>query len=202
MGGRGGSFVSHSNRSDSYKFFGVGNAGSSYEMWHRSIDEDEEYEVTRYTGNWYGMVNSVLRSRDFYDDLEPDEQMEVDDSIAALDSAISKFDLKKNLTVFRGSSSTLVGGYDTAEEINSNLKGAIVQDRAYMSTTANKRDMLVDDITYEIKVPKGKGRGAFVAPISKAKSEDEFLLKRGTKFKVLGATKRDWQVVVKLLVVG
>ena len=181
---------------------GVGNFGSAYEDWYRNIDNVEEEEVNKYTGPWYKTVNAVLRSDDVYYDLDVYEQMEVDDSIASLDTAIAKFDLKKNLKVFRGSTSDLVGGYTTVEEINANIKGAIVRDKAYMSTSADKKSPFTDEIRYEIQVPKGKGRGAFVAPISKFKSEDEFLLKRGTKFKVLGAVNRNGEVVVKLKVVG
>lgn len=201
MGGRGGSFASYSSRSDAYNFFGVGSDKGTYENWYSSIDREEESQLNKYTGSWYWELNDSLRNSNFYDNLSPITQMAVDDSVAAMDTAIAKFDLKKNLTVYRGSSSHLVMGYGTAEEINANLKGAIVMDKAYMSTSADKKSHFDGEIQYEIQVPKGKGRGAFVAPISEFKSEDEFLLKRGTKFKVLGAKNRNGQVVVKLRVV-
>ena len=201
MGGRGESLGARfEHYQDAYSFFGVGDTFSPEAMfpnWQSDINSDERAAVIDYTGSEYQKINSCLRSNG-YDTASKFLKTKID----RIDADIEKFVLSKTLTVLRGSSEHLVGGYTTAAEINANLKGAIVRDKAFMSTSAVSGDQFPGKILYQITVPKGKGRGAFVAPISNFKTENEFLLKRGTQFKVLGAsTDTHGHVVVRLRVV-
>lgn len=199
MGGRGGSYERYSHYQDAYSFFGVGTTDGAYPIWERSITSEEKEEIVKYTGSDYRSINSALRDADKgYEKANMFMQRRID----RIDQAIAKFELKKNLKVYRGSSARLVGGYTTAAEINAYMKGAIVQDKGFISTSAVHGSQFSGKIKYEIQVPRGKGRGAFVSPISNFKTENEFLLKRGTYFKVAGATTdSSGATVVKLKVI-
>lgn len=196
MGGRGGSYERYAHYTDAYNFFGVGGSDGAYPVWEKAITSGERDATVYYTGSAYTSINKLLRN-DGYDSSSGQMRNTIDN----IDKAISKFDLKKNLTVYRGSGAQLVGGYTTAAEINANMKGAIVRDKGFMSTSAVHGSQFSGKLKYEIKVPKGKGRGAFVAPISHFKHENEFLLKRGTQFKVMGAKVVNGQTVVMLKVI-
>jgi hypothetical protein len=91
------------------------------------------------------------------------------------------------VTVYRGSSADLLGGYHTVSEIQQ-LVGATVIDKGYTSASISKSKTFGGSIGYKIVVPPGKGRGAYVGNISSEKSEVEYLLKRGTHYKITGVT--------------
>jgi hypothetical protein len=195
MGGRGSSFKSFSHWQEGYAFFGVnGGKNTMYNSWSSTASHDEKNALTTYTGSAYSSINKALRTET--------RNYNYQKTISDMDTAIEKFELKKNLTTYRGSSAELVGGYTTAKDINSNLKGTVVKDKGYVSTAVVQSSSFSGEIKYEIDVPKGKGRGTFVAPISHFKTENEFILKRGTNFLVKGATEDSWgNVTVKLKVV-
>lgn len=166
-------------------------------QWIKGLTEDERFVLNSYSFGGY-WVN---------DELRKGENDPNDETIKLMDKAISKFELNKDIKVYRNSSADLVNGYTTAEEINKNLKGKTVKDLGYMSTSTDKSVSsatdesgagLYGDISYEIKVSKGKGKGAFISGISGAPGESEFLLKRGTKFKVLGARTEKGKTIVSL----
>lgn len=206
MGGRGSSSGitaaspprEFNNYHDAYDFFGVSEASGMFPDWKTGITTDQLDSVVEYTGSYYKHLNDVLRSG------KPSKfkatRAKDDAHIQNIDNAISAFTLTENLRVFRGAGTKLINGYSTVAEINANLKGATVQDNGYMSTSAVKGSNFSGQIVYEINVPKGKGRGAFIAPVSKFHHENEFLLARGTKFKVEGARMDGTQVVVSLTV--
>lgn len=196
MGGRGGSYERYSHYQDAYNFFGVGGSDGAYPVWERAITNGERESTVLYTGSAYTSINGILRGVGIE---KASAQMR--GTIENIDKAIEKFELKKNLTVYRGSSAQLIGGYTTAEEINANLKGAIVRDKGFMSTSAVHKSAFSGAVKYEIRVPKGKGRGAFVAPISHFKHENEFLLKRGSYFRVMGAKVVNGETIVSLKVI-
>lgn len=189
-------------QSDAYDFFGVyEEADSMYSDWLNSLNKQEKDAVYKYTTNFFEDLNTAHRQgMDMVDSLYHET---IRSNTKALDSAIEKFVLDKAIQVIRGSSNDLIGGYTTAEEINENLKGAIVRDKGYMSTSAVKGSEFDGKVRYEITVPKGKGYGAFIDPLSVyAGIEHEFLLKRNSHFKVLGASNENGQLTVKLKVVN
>ena len=184
MGSRGSGFSEYGTPRAVNSFFGVG-SGGVYDVWENEITTGEKENVYDYTGSAYEWMNESLR-KDEVGYLSDSERMKLENVAAA----ISKFELKRGITVYRNSTEHLIGGYTTPEQINQNLKGAIVQDKGYMSTTPlkSKTNGFFGEIRYEIKVPKGKGRGAWVNPISHYKNNEwEFLIQRGTRFRVTGA---------------
>lgn len=183
---------------DAIDFFGVLSLDGSgaYNQWELATTQDERDSVTKYTSSYYSVLNGILRKGN-------SATAEDQKHIKNIDKAISEFVLTDKITVFRGSGTHLINGYSTVEEINKNLKGAIVQDKGYMSTASVKGNNFSGEIMYEITVTPGKGKGAFIAPISHFdKQEIEFLLKRGSKFRVEGARSEKGKPVVSLTVVS
>ena len=77
--------------------------------------------------------------------------------------------------------------------------GKVLEDPAFLSTSAANKGALIDGETiYRIAVPAGKGRGAFLDPMSEYPGENEFLLKRDTKLVVMNAYKEGDKTVVEL----
>lgn len=187
MGGRGsssgikkgGGFRILGTREESDAFFGV-KSGGSYDEWERDVTFEERYATQVYTGTSYRRINRYLRTGEF----GPYDEQEIKTLVNDIDASIAKFDLKRGITVFRGAGSELIGGAKSVEEINA-MKGTVVRDKGFFSTTTT-REKSFNGMKYEVKVPKGRGRGAWVAPISGIPSENEFLLKRNTNFRIAG----------------
>ena len=101
-----------------------------------------------------------------------------------MESAINKFDLDENIFVYRRADISLQSYF---EEI---LRwDGFFQDNGFTSTTMLKIGATENKIELVIKVPKGKGRGAYFAPMSDFPEEHEFILNRGTIFKVRSIDK-------------
>ena len=77
----------------------------------------------------------------------------------------------------------------------------IFHDEGFTSTTPFKTGNF-GNVDVEILIPAGKGAGMWVEPISQYKGENEFLLNRGTKFKVLSIDESGARPLVKLEVIG
>ena len=72
------------------------------------------------------------------------------------------------------------------------MQGAIVRDNGIMSTAVTRSGAWSSsggNIGYEVSIPKGRGRGIFIDPISEYSGEQEFMVARGTEFKITGAYK-------------
>lgn len=154
----------------------------SVKEWRGAITTKEDNAVYEYTGDLYDPLNGALRGIKGYGDPSS-----FDTEIQELDSALSKFNLTRNISVYRGVSSAAFGGGDIPEV------GTILQDKGYMSTTVKKSVAATFDKGYilKINVPKGKGRGAYVRSISQYSNEHEFLMKRSSKLKVTGTAPGD-----------
>lgn len=199
MGGRGSS--SDGGRrfgqlSEANSFFGVGEPDGMFPRWEQSVTEDEKSAAVYYTSSAYMEINKYLRGKNL--DEAPENIKNV---VANIDKAMAKFNLTENITVFRGGSNQLVGGASTVDAIKA-MTGAIVRDNGIMSTAVTASGMWDTGgkkIGYEIQIPKGKGRGIFIDPVSHFQGEQEFMVARGTEFKVTGAyTDTHGNVICKL----
>ena len=156
------------------KIYGDLELFSTYE-W--KLNRNEKVAIQKYTNESID-YNTYLRNKRMDDE-------NINDTIDALSKAIDRFELKDNLKVFRISDDLL---------IRNKKVGDIVEDKAFISTTPIK-SALYDykekwgggkDYNYEILIPKGKGRGAYIAPYSHfGYTEEEFLLQKNSKFKIL-----------------
>lgn len=157
----------------------------SVDNWKDDITSDERYETERYTGYSY---------YDWNDSLRNDNGKGWESDTMELDNALNKFDLKQNIVTYRGLGSSAVnsmfGGKLSTDELNSNWVGAVISDKAFLSTSISSSvayDFSSSGYVLKINVPKGKGRGAYVDSISKHQGEREFLMPRNTKLKITGA---------------
>lgn len=111
-----------------------------------------------------------------------------------MESAINKFELRDNIAVFRWAESSMLTFFEKLKD-----SGEYFQDDGFVSTTAVVPKPINDLIEIKILVPAGMGRGAYVAPMSAFPKECEFVLQRGTIFKVLEIVQKEnanWQVTV------
>lgn len=116
----------------------------------------------------------------------------VEDASKQIDAAISRFTLKENILVQRGVDdfygASIIGETDWNEI--SETVGMIFQESGYTSTTALLKNSVATAKPYlfEIEIPAGKGRGAYVNKLAGLNEdvEYEFLIARGSKFKITG----------------
>ena len=103
-----------------------------------------------------------------------------------IESAISKFDLRGNIIVYRRADISLLKYFEKILKSD-----GIFQDDGFISTTTLKIGSSDEEIEMIITVPKGLGYGAYIAPMSDFPEECEFLLNRGTLFKVREINKNE-----------
>lgn len=170
---------------DAYEYFGLDSydrtKGKSFVVWSDTLDEDEKDAIEQYTNFNYKVVNNYLRGKGELDDWDTIKAQKI---IKPLEKAIDRFELKDDIIVHRKMSANVINMFKV---------GDIWQDDAFVSTTPIKGSFipLGDDDTQSLKVidmvihvKAGKGVGAWVAPISEFRDENEFLLNRGTRFRV------------------
>lgn len=167
----------------------------------------EEAYLYSYTEDTGGNINQVLRGRTVYDQTVIDDLYDGDISVATkrLDSSIAKQTLNDNITVQRGVNLDAFGlditKMPTQSELNK-LVGSRFTDKGYVSTSAGSR-AFPRQVTCNIKVPKGKGRGIYIRSDNSAHPlESEFLIKRNSKFRITGATVSDRGVQMDIVMEG
>ncbi len=162
----------------------------SAKTWTNDLSDNERECIVDYTGMANIAVNEYLRDNHIY---EEDEEW-VSDAINNLDSAIERFELKENVTMYRGCSSKLL-----KLNIDENLIGQEYRDLGFMSTAVDKEEAEIfadgrafdsdsDPVILKIDIPAGIGRGAYLSGLSDFSDEKEFLLKRDSTFEIYGIT--------------
>lgn len=195
-------------------FFGVGKSDGMFPEWERNVSDDEKNSAILYTKQAYIPMNALLRGgeagykkwlethSDHYFNGNPDL---IREHAARIENAMDKFDLKENITVWRGGSNKLVGGASTVEQLKA-LVGSVVRDNGVMSTAVTKDaawGQSGGNIGYEVVVPKGRGRGIFIDPVSAHHGEQEFMIRPGTRYKITGAyTDTHGNVICRLKVLN
>ena len=152
--------------------------GGSVATWEKSLTENERLAVEKYSGNYYRVVNNYLRGRYVDSDFKAAELRELKATIENLDSAIEKFVLTDNVKVYRQCDYRML-------KLLKNSPEGIFRDEGYFSTSAVLGSVTSKDITLEIEILKGNGRGAFIDSLSVNKGENEFLVARNSEFKIL-----------------
>lgn len=185
--------------------------GSKMYAWggfERSVTAEERKVIDRYCSNDFEEINPLLReSRNFVREGDPD----LVEKIQILDDVVSRGRLKPQ-TVYRG-----MTGYPEVVQKFVKGVGTEVMDKAFVSTTADldvakgfaADSMGLPSVLLEIQVPKG-APGVFVAPFSEAvtetgANENEILLPRNSRFKILSATRSSdgsYRVAAEMIVEG
>lgn len=145
-----------------------------------SINEAKSIEFYSHTGD--RQINNMLRNEIINENMK--------DDIQNLDNVISRFDIPGDISLYRGSNLDFL-----YKKFNTNKLGEILGkfyiDKGYTSTSIILDNAFLNkDAVFEIKLPGGKGRGAFISSFSRHFDELEFLLKRNTKFKIVDI--REW----------
>ena len=160
---------------------------ASVDQWMNDITQNELDRTKYYTGAGYADWNDSLRN---------DDGKGYENFTKGLDGAISKFNLDQDIITYRGLSygamEAMFGEATPSIESINAMKGAIVSDKAFLSTSIDKSvakgSFFSDGYVFKINVPKGKGRGAYVNKISQHNGEMEFIMHRNTQLKVTGAS--------------
>lgn len=153
--------------------------------WASNINESQADSISKYTYTWDKKINSALRSgKKLSKTLEK--------LVNGLDSVISSFELSDDIVVYRG--------INLFREFT---KNETFTDNGYMSTSfTHGFDTELQNATMKIKVPKGKGYGAYIKNYSNYKKEEEFLLSRGTKLYIEDVVKKGEHTYITATVVG
>lgn len=145
------------------------------ELGDKALDEkltdDEMKAMNKYSvGNGFTLNRNLRKSA------------VVTDQIKNMDAALEKTSLKSSVTVFRGVGHELSAKIAESWEES---KSASFVDKAFVSTTANKKHALTfSKHTIEIVIPKGAKAFAFAGG-----GEAELLIGRGQSFKVTSVKK-------------
>lgn len=175
---------------------------SQYGQWKKSLTEDEQDRIYDYTAGGYGDINDYLRQRGAWEGISAQK---VQDSTQYLDSAISRYILKDNIIVQRGvmedALDELIAQY--GDDTNG-LIGKIFHDNGYVSTSALYGNPVATTkpVIFEISVPAGTGRGAYVNELSGFKdAEYEFLLRRGADYTITDVAEDSdaGKIIVKMV---
>lgn len=167
----------------------------SYKEWVDNIKPAEEKALMDYTGSTYTRINSRLwRNRE----LEPEYKKMVQN----IDKAISKYELKDGITVYRGLDARDFLGFDGYDDPQSMIGKTIIQ-KGYSSTTPLRKvandfaEKNIREAVLQIDIPPGKGHGAYINEVSGFEdTEYEFLLKRNAEIEIYSInTKADRWVI-------
>lgn len=139
---------------------------------HKDMTSEQREAISSYTGGGYSSINQALR-----------EGTSVPHSATQLDQVIAQSYAKEDMVVTRGFK---YGGYLALTNGDPKI-GGVIEDKGFVSTT--RQHSTAQDFAgqygyaMKIRVPKGSNIMP-VNSISSVKGEDEFILPRGSKFKI------------------
>ena len=167
--------------------------------WISRLTEDESEVVRRYTGSLYDHLNPPLYT--YGDEIESPQRFLATDvkNYEALDKAIAKAENKTEIMAIRGMNGS---PFKDLEEITPEDVGKSYTVPNYFSTSTGGSQFRGKDHVLHILVPKGKGLGAYVAPISEYPNEREFLLKRNGRYLIEKVETLEGDTHVWLRMVG
>jgi hypothetical protein len=174
-------------------------ANSMFGGWYDGLSGDESSAIAAYTGDDYSGINGLLRNEmteKMVNSWNATSQQTLQDKISCITSAIDRFNLKESIRVYR----------TCEEDVFDNLKkqiGSIFVDDGFTSTSILPAKVASGNVRMVIDIPSGKGVGAWVNPLSGAEDEEwEFLLQRGSKFRIDGIDEVDGETRIRMTVVG
>lgn len=161
----------------------------NFTKWKDGLDQAEKKALLQYAGPMFFDSNSALRSGESV----PEKWKE---SVEALDRAIDKSTIPEDIVSYRGL--WLDGKEQSKKFIEKFVPGAVLSDPGFMSTSINREiasdfggEQLGSGIVIELRIPKGT-KGAYMDVLpenAKHFKQNEVLLGRGTKFKVVSVEK-------------
>jgi hypothetical protein len=150
------------------------------DAWGKKLSSGERKALDLYTGDGFERINNTLRQ-------QGGVGAGIKGSVNSLDSAIAKNTLAQDTFVYRGVSKKVLAGAKP---------GAVITDKGYPSTSLDFSAAAHfagiaegGGVVTRIRVPKGRKAGAVDGLNKKYPDENEVLLPRGTRFKVVGKSK-------------
>lgn len=163
---------------------------SKHSQWMKSLSNDEREAVNWYASNGYGDINDYWRKQDGWEYINADT---IKQESKHLDTAISRYALKDNITVQRGTMENaldqLFEKYETYDDYSGWIGKKYIE-QGYMSTTVlnNNPVATAKPVIFNIWVPAGQGLGAYINEPSLTDfcdTEYEFLIKRNSTFTII-----------------
>lgn len=115
-------------------------------------------------------------------------------TVREMDALIDGYDLPNDVVLFRRVDANALPNDPRS------IVGGTYEDRAYMSTSIFERNNFVgsDEYLMKLRVPAGRGRGMYVNDMSSSKDEHEFVLARGSRFRVVSVTEEGGKFVIDM----
>lgn len=155
--GSGGATSSMSTGSGGLSGDSVSDVKSAGSDWCNALSDTEKEAVHAYTDTAYSNINQKLRGKtDSWDSGNLDRAK-------AIHSALGRSSIPCDCTVYRGGSSDILGSFKNLSD--EELKGKILKDNGFMSTSLDRGSAFGGNILLEIDVPKGS-KGAYVGDVS------------------------------------
>ena len=152
--------------------------------WWNSLDDEEQLQLGKYTGSYYVGANEALVQQGKYGTPLPQW---VEDLEKGATSALSKFDLKEPIVIYRGANKSCLPYFALKDPTA--LIGKHYFTNAFFSAGASKDKGWDSKIKFVVTVPACKGAGAYIGKHSTHPSEGEFLLRPHCRFLVTNASK-------------
>lgn len=121
--------------------------------------------------------------------------------ISLLDSALSKGYIPKKLTLFRKTvPEFILDKKDWTDDDMFNLKGSVLKNRIYTSTSLIDFEYPLRNVIMQIEVPKGFKGAIYLKELAyeKYKAQEEILFKRNLSYQVLNIEKKENNFIVKV----
>ncbi len=165
--------------------------------WLSSLTDGERQSITDYTDVYYRAINGKLRKTLSKNLLEGwEEKIDIDRATDNISNAIKNYRLNENIVVYRNCDDKVF------EKIRQNV-GGVFKDDGFTSTSVIARDRkFAGNYRLAIDVPAGTGVGAYINDISKKTTEYEFLLQKGTSFRVDSITEINGETWVRMTAIG
>lgn len=159
-----------------------------YENYLRHETSETIQSVVRYTGSEYLSINRGLSGVEKLSN-------ETKASIKNIDLFLSKTDgLKQNSIFYRAELSVYHKNWKIGDTVTTKIFSSTSIDRRFVDSVQSKSDVL------KFYARKGSKCGAFISPISFYKDENEFLMKRNLKFKIISneivENKKIWNLLI------
>lgn len=156
---------------------------SAHGKWEKNLTPHQRDVMSDYAADGYSNINSYLRG---YDNGESYDIDFVKGQVKALDKTINDYTLQEPIITYRAINSEAI--IPMSGDINS-LIGTEYTDKAFMSTTPYPNSPALNkDLIMKIKLPAGKGIGAYLNGYNTL-DEVEFLLARNSRFTITNARK-------------
>ena len=172
---------------------------SMFGKWYSDLSMDQTLSIGEYSGDSYSGINGLLRhemTEKMVKAWDAVNSKSLDEMINNITDAIDSFELKDSIKVFRTCEK------DVLETLKLEI-GSVFHDDGFGSTSVLSEKVASGNVVMEINVPKGKGLGAWINPLSGAEDDEfEFLLQRGSNYKVTGFENRGDDLVVHLDLLG